>query len=184
MALGALGLGADKTLLPQRGIAPGAGLGRGLAAFRFARLRPGGSDRRPGTRQRMAAGEQALAQIDRVHFRQQLAGLDHFALLDMHARHPPRAGRPDQDAAPRFDDADAEQRSPQRAARGIDGAHLRHRRQGAGAQQHQAEAERRQPTQQQQRVPAGEAWFHRDCPALPKPSPMRNSRRSLTMSWW
>jgi hypothetical protein len=105
--------GTDEALAPQVLIAARIGGGHfapGGAVGQLCRGRVDRILRPPGGRVRCG---DALIKVDRVHLRQQLAGFHYIPDIHGDVAHAPGRGGADQIAAPRFDDADAEQQRRQ-----------------------------------------------------------------------
>ena len=135
----------------------------------------------------MAAGIQPLDQVHRIHFGQQLPGRDTFTLLHQNAADPSRRGRPDQNVAPRFHHADAEQRGMDVGAGRFRGGDLN--RTGRAAQDDHRDAGDDGKTGKRESQLTVEGKFHGRVTRRKKvrryltPKLMRHSRPSLLTNW-
>ena len=114
MPLGIRGFLADESLRTQFGVAPGAGEGKLCAALCLGELRFRSADRAGGALCGKAPAGDALLQIHRIEFGEQLSRPHRVALIHQHARDAAGKRRTECVTAARLDRADAEGACDQR----------------------------------------------------------------------
>ena len=153
VSFGVGGFLADEPLRAQFGGAARARDGELRAALRLGELCLGGADGAGGAFCGELPAGDAILEIDRIEFGEQLPGLDDIALVDEHARDAARHRRPECIAAACLDRADAERTRDQRTLFDLGQRDLGRRERSLA---------RRQPAEQQRAADAG-GDQHRPC---------------------